>query len=118
MSAANEDRTATLSAHSGDSGNEPEHELSSLSTTTAPNDHSTGEDPEESGHNQVSNSYVHYSQARGSKLNKIGFWIGIGVGVAALVVAIYYGFWSLQMQKWQAKNDYRDSCMTYMVWNP
>lgn len=115
MSATNECGTSPAPAHSQGGENEPEYELGSLSSIGARSDHSAEGRPEESGQDQAPSGLVPSSQARGSRLDKLSFWIGVGVTGSTLVVAIYYGFWSLQMQKWQARNDYRDTCIAYLV---
>ncbi|KAF2669940.1 hypothetical protein BT63DRAFT_454121 [Microthyrium microscopicum] len=39
-----------------------------------------------------------------------GKWIGASAGVGALLVAIYFGFQSLRLQRWSAHNDFWNSC--------
>jgi hypothetical protein len=43
-------------------------------------------------------------------LGKIGRWLGVGIGFGALVVAVYYGYWSYRMQKWQAEKEFQEWC--------
>jgi hypothetical protein len=40
----------------------------------------------------------------------IGTWIGAALAIGALIVAIYYGYWSLSLQRWSALKDFRSQC--------
>src|ERR1700731_1548689 len=40
----------------------------------------------------------------------IGNWVGAAFGIGALIVAIYYGYWSLSLQRWSALKDFRSQC--------
>lgn len=47
-----------------------------------------------------------------------GTWIGTAFGLAALVVGIYFGLWSLRLQRWTAAKDFRDQCENWsQVWH-
>jgi hypothetical protein len=45
-----------------------------------------------------------------------GTWVGVAVGGGAFIVAIYYGFLSLRMQKWTTFKDFRDQCRDAKVY--
>jgi len=40
----------------------------------------------------------------------IGTWFGVAFGIGALIVAVYYGYWSLRLQQWSALKDFRSQC--------
>lgn len=42
---------------------------------------------------------------RGQFLLTTNQWLGVGAGLAAVAVAVYYGYTQLRLQKWQATND-------------
>lgn len=71
-------------------------------------------DPENVTQGQLTESRI--PAARSSLLSKIGLWLGVAVGLGALIVAIWYGFWNYLMQKWQAEKEFRDMCTSaFMV---
>jgi len=45
----------------------------------------------------------------------VASWVAGIVGVLGLVVAMYYGYWSFKLQRWQAQNDFRDQCRSFLV---
>jgi len=97
---------------------------SSGETLTGSEDDDGSASPNPSGHHSQpeqsstphSNSHLLRSFAalkrsiKAIKFSKVGLWLGIAVGVAALIVAVYYGFWSYRMQQWQAQKEFRDWC--------
>jgi hypothetical protein len=44
-------------------------------------------------------------------LDEPGIWIGVGLAIAAVVVAIYYGAVMLSYAKWTKHNDFREGCI-------
>lgn len=40
----------------------------------------------------------------------IGTWVGAAFGIGALIAAVYYGYWSLSIQRWSALKDFRSQC--------
>ncbi len=37
-------------------------------------------------------------------------WINSAFTLAAIIIAVYYGWWSLKFMRWSALNDFRESC--------
>lgn len=44
-------------------------------------------------------------------LHEPGVWIGIGLAIAAVIVAVYYGAVMLAYAKWTKRNDFREGCI-------
>lgn len=42
-------------------------------------------------------------------------WLGVGAALAAVVVAVYYGYTQFRLQRWQAKNDFYWDCLQVKV---
>jgi hypothetical protein len=47
---------------------------------------------------------------RGQFLLTTNQWLGVGAGLAAVAVSVYYGYTQLRLQKWQAENDFYWNC--------
>jgi hypothetical protein len=69
-------------------------------------------------------STTHKAQATIAKLSCKGtaIFLGVLIGIAAIFVAVWYGYpsliiqqKSLDIQKWQANNDFRDQCKALIV---
>lgn len=45
----------------------------------------------------------------------IGTWVGAVSGIGALIVAIYYGYWSLSLQRWSALKNFKSQCQEAKV---
>jgi hypothetical protein len=45
----------------------------------------------------------------------IGTWVGVALGIGAFVTAIYYGYWSLSLQRWSALKDFKSECQEAKV---
>jgi hypothetical protein len=45
----------------------------------------------------------------------LGNWVGAALGIGTLIVAIYYGYWSLSLQRWSALKDFRSQCQEAKV---
>jgi hypothetical protein len=56
-----------------------------------------------------------HSQISLAAAKLIATWTGAAMGFGALAVAVYYGYWSLRLQRWTAIKDFKEQCQGAMV---
>ena len=62
------------------------------------------------GGDVAKNSSHDLSQSSLATVNVVGTWAAAAIAIGALSVAVYYGYWSLRLQRWSAIKDFRDQC--------
>ncbi|KAF2421193.1 hypothetical protein EJ08DRAFT_702076 [Tothia fuscella] len=61
-------------------------------------------------------SSITICSAQGNHLRKhIGTSVAILASLGALIVAVWYGYWSLRIQRWRAMSEFRDQCRDYQA---